>query len=143
MAVVPGRTRIRRQHPIRRNCGRLGAAAVSGNLLINRPPQQVGDQSPWEALNTVINYSEVPTVTGVSPTNDVSGNQVTVTGTGFTASTAVQFGTVGASSLAIASDTQLTVTSPVGTGVVDVTVSTPAGTSATSTADQFTYITIQ
>jgi hypothetical protein len=123
------------------------AVAVSGNLLIDPPwLPDLPDQS-GQALNTVIGYSEVPTVTGVSPPNGSSGETVTVTGTGFTAATEVLFGTptgaAAATQLAIASDTQLTVTSPVGTGVVDVTVFTPAGTSATSTADQFTYNTIQ
>ena len=37
-------------------------------------------------------------------------------------------------------DTTITADSPAGTGTVDVTVTTPAGTSATSPADQFTYI---
>ena len=36
-------------------------------------------------------------------------------------------------------DTTITADSPAGTGTVDVTVTTPAGTSATSPADQFTY----
>jgi hypothetical protein len=47
---------------------------------------------------------------------------------------------VAATDLAVAADTQLTVTSPAGTsGAVDVTVTAPAGTSAISAADQFTY----
>ena len=37
-------------------------------------------------------------------------------------------------------DTTITADSPAGTGIVDVTVTTPLGTSATSPADQFTYI---
>ena len=36
-------------------------------------------------------------------------------------------------------DTTITADSPAGTGTVDVTVTTPGGTSATSPADQFTY----
>jgi hypothetical protein len=52
----------------------------------------------------------------------------------------VSFGTVAASNLSVASDTQLTVTSPLGPlGTVHVTVTTPAGTSAATPADQFTY----
>ena len=34
---------------------------------------------------------------------------------------------------------KLTATSPAGTGTVDVTVTTPGGTSATSAGDQFSY----
>ena len=36
--------------------------------------------------------------------------------------------------------TTITADSPAGSGVVDVTVTTPGGKSATSSADQFTYI---
>jgi phage tail sheath protein FI len=90
-----------------------------------------------------------PTVTGIAPANGVmaGGDTVTVTGTGFTGATSVSFGSVSATNLIVLSDTQLAVTSPPpaaspaasATSVADVTVTTPAGTSATSAADQFTY----
>jgi len=84
-----------------------------------------------------------PVVTGVSPaTGPLAGlTPVTVTGSGFTNATGVRFGTVAATNLAVACDTQLTVTSPPATasGAVDVTVTTPGGTSSASAADQFTY----
>ena len=84
-----------------------------------------------------------PVVTGVSPASGLmaGGETVTVTGGGFTNATAVSFGTVTTTNLTVASDTQLTVPSPAATtsGTVDVTVTTPAGTSAISAADQFTY----
>jgi hypothetical protein len=83
-----------------------------------------------------------PAVTGVSPPSGsvAGGDPVTVTGSGFTGATGVSFGTAAASILPGASDTQLTVTSPPNpAGTVDVTVTTPAGTSAITPADQFTY----
>ena len=64
---------------------------------------------------------------------------MTITGTGFTGATAVDFGTTPATNLTVVSDTSITADSPAGTGVVDVTVTTPAGTSAVTPADQFTY----
>ena len=88
-------------------------------------------------------YNAPPTVTGVSPNSGpVAGGQtVTVTGTGFTGATQVNFGTAAASGLVAASDTTLTVISPQVTaaGPVDVRVTTPTGTSAATAADQFTY----
>ena len=63
---------------------------------------------------------------------------MTITGTGFTGATAVDFGTTPATSFTVVSDTTITADSPAGTGTVDVTVTTPGGTSATSSADQFT-----
>jgi IPT/TIG domain len=94
-------------------------------------------------LNRLFNETSAPTVTAVSPTSGpvAGGEHVTVTGTGFTGASEVSFGTVPASNLAVASDTQLSVTSPqaAAAGPVDVTVTTPAGTSAASPADQYTY----
>lgn len=85
-----------------------------------------------------------PTVSGVNPDRGpaAGGITVTVTGSGFTSATEVNFGQVAALNLAVASDTQLTVTSPQAAtteGTVDVTVTTQAGTSSISPADQFTY----
>ena len=65
---------------------------------------------------------------------------MTITGTGFTGATAVDFGTTAATSYTVVSSTDITATSPAGTGTVNVTVTTPGGTSPTSAADQFTYI---
>ena len=63
-----------------------------------------------------------------------------MTGTGFTDTTGVRLGTAAASNLAVSSDTALTVTSPSAgaPGPADVTVTTPAGTSAIR-ADRFNY----
>lgn len=87
-----------------------------------------------------------PTVTGVSDVStggagtDAGGDAVQITGTGFTGATAVNFGATPATAFTVNSDTSITATSPAGsTGTVDVTVVTPAGTSATSAADQFSY----
>jgi hypothetical protein len=83
-----------------------------------------------------------PIITTISPTSGttVGGTSITITGSNFTGATAVQFGNTNASSFTINSATQITATSPAGTaGIVDVTVITPTGISATSSADQFTY----
>ncbi len=83
-----------------------------------------------------------PSLTGISPNFGpaAGGTTVTITGSSFTGTGAVQFGTAPAATFSVVSDTQITAVSPPGTGTVDVTVATPAGTSATSPADQFTYI---
>jgi hypothetical protein len=86
-------------------------------------------------------YEAAPAVTGASPgTGPVGGGSaVTVTGTGFSGATAVDFGQVAGTGVTVNSATSITVDAPAGTGTVDVTVITPAGTSAISAADQFTY----
>jgi hypothetical protein len=65
---------------------------------------------------------------------------VTITGTGFSGATAVKFGAVNATGVTVNSATSITATSPAGTGTVDTTVTTAGGTSATTAADQFTYV---
>ena len=89
----------------------------------------------------VTGSTQTLTVTGISPASGPStgGTNVTITGTGFTGATSVSFGPTAASNVNVKSDTQITVTSPAGSGTVDVIVTTPAGTSTTSAADQFTY----
>jgi large repetitive protein len=84
-----------------------------------------------------------PTIGGVSPAYGptVGGTAVTITGTNFTGASAVSFGGTAVSSFTVISATQITAISPTVTsaGAVDVTVTTPGGTSATSAVDQFTY----
>ena len=64
---------------------------------------------------------------------------MTLTGSGFTAATAVNFGSKATKEFIVNSDTQITVTSPPGIDTVTITVTTPIGTSAVSAAAQFTY----
>jgi hypothetical protein len=83
-----------------------------------------------------------PAFTGISPTSGstAGGTVVTITGSNFTGATAVSFGSVAASSFTVNSATQITAMAPAeAAGTVDVKVTTAGGTSATSTADQFTY----
>ncbi len=85
---------------------------------------------------------EAPTVTAISPTSGTTtgGTQVTLTGENFTGTTDVQFGGTPAL-FSVDNDTTITATSPAATssGTVNVTVTTPGGTSATSSANEFTY----
>ncbi len=87
-------------------------------------------------------YVAAPTVTGLNPTmGPVAGTSVVITGTNLGGASEVDFGSTPVTSFVVnGAGTQLTVTSPAGTGTEDVTVVTAGGTSATSTADQFTYV---
>jgi len=82
-----------------------------------------------------------PTVTSVVPDSAVDndgGDVVVVNGTGFTTTLMVFFGSAQAN-FSVDSDTALTVITPAGSDVVDVTVVNSYGTSAVSAADEFTY----
>jgi hypothetical protein len=86
-------------------------------------------------------YFAPPTVTAITPNNGpVAGaTAVTITGTNFTSASAVKFGS-NTTTFTVSSATQILANSPAGTaGTVDVTVTTPGGTSATSASDKFSY----
>jgi len=81
-------------------------------------------------------------VTGVSPPSGLAagGYTVAVNGSGFSGVTAVHFGpNLGTGVIVTPDGTQLTVTVPAGSGTVDVTVTTPLGTSPVTSVDEFTY----
>ena len=85
-------------------------------------------------------YEAAPAVTAVSPGAGLSagGTSVTIVGTGFADATQVSFASLTASFIVI-SGTEIDATSPSGSGVSDITVTTPVGTSPVSSADEFTY----
>ena len=128
------------------------AVAVTGNVFVDptslpaRPaaiPAPLGD---WDVLNTVISYglTAPPAVTQVTPATGPVSTTVTVTGTSFTGATAVSFGTTPATFTPSSTnpDTELAVTVPAGSGTVDVTVTTPSGTSPAVPADEFTFLAV-
>ncbi len=82
-----------------------------------------------------------PSVSSLSPKKGSrhGGNHVTITGKGFPGASKVRFGTKSAH-FTVLDATHIDAKVPAGTGKVDVTVSTSAGTSAKKTADRYTYI---
>jgi autotransporter-associated beta strand protein len=123
--------------------GTFGGLPEGASLTIGNTPftiSYVGGDGNDVVLTAGV--APAPVVAGISPNSgpDAGGTLVTITGTGFTGATAVDFGTTAATNVTVVNNTTITADSPAGSGVVDVTVITPAGTSATSSADQFTYI---
>jgi IPT/TIG domain len=80
-----------------------------------------------------------PTVTAISPGQGAAGTALTITGTNLFLATEVEFGSTFVTAITAVSDTEITVPVPPGLGTVDVRVITPAGLSAESAADEFTY----
>jgi len=108
------------------------------DLTVTTPPGTSATSGSDQFTYTAV----APTVSGISPSSGpaAGGTSVTITGTGFTGVTSVGFGDTGVNVQSGNTDTQLVVVSPGGTGTVDLTVTTPSGTSATSANDQFTYV---
>jgi IPT/TIG domain len=104
-----------------------------------------GNQTPSQAIQGITNtklhspsdvlVTEPPVATGVSPATGAAGTTVTINGAGFNYGSSVDFGST-AASVTDVSPYQLRAVVPAGSGTVNVTVTTFAGTSA---AAQFTY----
>jgi hypothetical protein len=133
--------------------GTAGTAVVvvnDGQITVTSPAHAAGTVSVTvttpsgtsvAAVAAQFTYGSAPTVTSVAPSsgNIAGGTLVTIAGTGFTGATAVTFGGT-AVAPTVVNDTTITATSPShAAGVVDVLVTGPAGTSANTAADNFTY----
>jgi len=111
-------------------------------------PTNAGSNSDnwfWGSANQGVLYcGTVPAVTGISPSSGstLGGTSITISGSGFTNGSSVEFGGVAATSFTVNTDSSITAVAPAHmAGTIDITVTTSGGTSATLSADHFTYIT--
>ena len=112
--------------------GTPGAAAVI-----------VSDGGGPSNTNVTFTYIAPPTVSSVAPKEgpEASGTAVTIKGTNLSGASEVKFGSTKAPAPTKDTAGEIEVESPAGSaGTVNVTVTTPGGTSAESSADHFTYI---
>ena len=79
-----------------------------------------------------------PVVTGLSVATGEAGDEVVITGVNFVGVTDVKFGAASAT-FVVDSHRQITATVPAGVGTVDVTVTTPIGTSTANDDTEFVY----
>jgi len=113
--------------------------------FVMKSTDSTGGNGPYNtsrSYSLVINAQPPPTITGVSPALGPlgGGTAVNITGTGFTGATALKFGSNNGLSVTVVNATSITATSPPGTGVVNVFVTTPGGTNAADPANRFTYV---
>jgi hypothetical protein len=87
-------------------------------------------------------YVAGPAVTKVEPNRgpEAGGTPITITGSNLNEASAVKFGLIAAKSFKVESSTLIKAESPAGSGKVDVTVTTPGGTSSVVSADRFEYV---
>lgn len=114
----------------------MGGDAWGGHTTC--PGQPIVDQRA-DIIAAAQNLVSAPAVGSISPSSGNPGDTVTITGSHFTFATSVGFGNTSVPQMSVDSDSQITVTVPQGSGCVDVVVTTLAGTSATTSADQFTF----
>ncbi|UGQ35176.1 putative Ig domain-containing protein [Janthinobacterium sp. PLB04] len=113
--------------------------------FVMKSTDSTGGNGPYNtsrSYSLVINAQPPPTITGVSPALGPlgGGTAVNITGTGFTGATALKFGSNNGLSVTVVDATSITATSPPGTGVVNVFVTTPGGTNIADAANRFTYV---
>ena len=119
---------------------RSESPAGSGTVYVTvTTPTGTSPNSPGDQFT----YTGAPTVSGVSPMTGplVGGTVVSIMGTNLANATAIEFGTAAVTSIVSDIAGKIVVISPAfgAAGPVDVTVTTPLGTSATSPADIFYY----
>jgi IPT/TIG domain len=123
----------------------LGKAADGSryNQLING--REYWYQQEWSNEGSTCKQrlaAGVAQVTKVAPKAGpaAGGTSVAITGTGFNGASAVHFGATTATSFTVNSGSSITAIAPAGTsGSVDVTVTGPGGTTATTSADLYKY----
>ncbi|MGI8549304.1 MAG: IPT/TIG domain-containing protein [Dehalococcoidia bacterium] len=105
------------------------------------PPDRLRSEAMLVAQGPNQTDTKPPTVSAVNPSSGglSGGTSVTIAGSGFTSVTSVAFGPQPATQFSIKSGSQITASSPAGTGTVHVAVTTPSGSSAVTDADRFSY----
>ncbi len=136
--------------------GNVPAASFTVNsstsITAIAPPQAAGTVdilvfttagSSAEVSGDHFTYSNAsaPTVTSLGTTTGTTGGgtAVTINGTNFTGATAVYFGSIAAAFTVVSSTDISAIAPPQAAGTVDVTVTTFAATSSTSSSDHYVY----
>ena len=123
------------------------AVAVMGVRVVGEVHSLTGTDSLSDNATEVQafnSYIPLPKVTGLGTASGsaLGGATVTISGSNFTGAATVSFGGLPAAAFTVNSATQITAIAPPSpaAGPADVQVTTADGISATSTADQFTYL---
>jgi DNA-binding beta-propeller fold protein YncE len=124
-------------------CGTQRIHGIAGARRVTVSPDGMNLYVAGQNDRSVVELARAvtPAVSGVSPATGpyTGGTTVTIAGSGFVEGAAVEFGATSATSVTVNSASSMTAVSPAGSGTVNVTVSTYAGTSAANAGDGFTY----
>jgi alpha-tubulin suppressor-like RCC1 family protein len=124
--------------------GALGTGSAGGFSDVPVAVSGLGQVSGISAgtLHSLTYGEPTPAVSALSPNtgSGAGGTSVTITGSNLAGASAVKFGTHAASSITVNSASSITAIAPAGVGTIDVTVTTPAGTSPAQALDRFTYL---
>jgi hypothetical protein len=118
---------------------KITATSPAGSGTVNITVTTPGGTSEITSADKFTYVVPAPTVTGIRPDSGSYGTTVDILGTNLSGATSVSFGGVGVT-ISSDSSTEVVVTAPEGKGTVNITVTTAGGTSAITSADQFTYV---
>lgn len=119
--------------------GQAATDVAVGDVNSDGKPDIVAISSVNSNANIYINNTSsapitpAPTITSFTPTSGLVGTSVTITGNHFTATSAVSFNNVAASSFTVNSATQITATVAAGSSTGAIRVTTGGGTATSST----------
>jgi uncharacterized repeat protein (TIGR03803 family) len=99
--------------------------ASTGNLTV---------VTPKGTLTSNVPFRVTPQITSFTPASGPVGTSVTITGVSLNQATAVTFGGVAATEFSVKSNTEVTATVPTGAVKGTITITTPEGTTASTTS---------
>lgn len=116
--------------------------AGSGTKLRVSVTNPAGESPSVPADEFTYTTPTTPTIGEIGPTygSELGETQVTIIGSEFLAGSKVYFGSAAAKSVTVDSGASITATSPPGVGTVNVTVTTPYGTSTIVKGGEFKYV---
>ncbi|HEX5762693.1 MAG TPA: IPT/TIG domain-containing protein, partial [Solirubrobacterales bacterium] len=126
-----------------------GSEFTGWTQLLGDPSTCTGTATPCEVtmgeakeLQAQFDLVATPAVTNLDPDMgpESGGNEVTIEGVNLEDATKVDFGSAEITSFATNTDTEIVLTAPSGTGVVDVIVTTVEGSSPNTADDNYTYV---
>jgi uncharacterized repeat protein (TIGR03803 family) len=115
-----------------------GTFTITGNTFINAKPVEgattgkITVKEPGGDQLSTRTFKIAPGLTSFTPTSGAVGTSVTLTGTTFTGATAVKFNNKPAT-FTVNSDTKITTTVPAGATTGKISVTTPSGSSSSTT----------
>jgi IPT/TIG domain/PASTA domain len=128
----------------------IGVASASGAAygIFSAPPFEGATNAPSQTkagqeIELAAEVQPAPAITAVSPAEGpvLGGQKVTITGTNLNGAGAVTFGEVPAASFTVVNEEKITAVAPAQAkvGSVEITATTLAGESPTTSADRFLY----
>jgi len=117
------------------DCVTPAGSAGQASVVVTTP----AGSNAANSLFTYIAPTPVPSIVSINPPSgpEAGGTTVSITGSGFTAATAVTFGSA-AATFNVVSDSRIDCTTPPGSGTVGVTVTGPGGSSASGATFSYT-----